>query len=63
MSPRHLLLISVITICASRFAVFPMIFVLPYVNRFSPHMTGRLHLGPMATFLIFIMILMTNSVS
>ena len=44
------------------FAVVPMMFVLPYFNRFFFRMTGRIYLGPMATCLVFIMILLTNTV-
>ncbi len=44
------------------FAVVPMMFVLPYFNRYFFRMTGRIYLGPMVTCLIFIMILITNTV-
>lgn len=44
------------------FAVVPMMFVLPYFNRYFFKMTGRIYLGPMVTSLIFIMILVTNTV-
>ena len=44
------------------FAVVPMMFVLPYFNRFFFRMTGRIYLGPMTTGLIFIMILISNTV-
>jgi len=44
------------------FAVVPMMFVLPYLNRFFFNMTGRIYLGPMTTGLIFIMILISNTV-
>jgi len=44
------------------FAVVPMMFVLPYFNRFFFRMTGRIYLGPMTTSLIFIMILISNTV-
>ena len=44
------------------FAVVPMMFVLPYLNRYFFNMTGRIYLGPMATGLIFIMILISNTV-
>jgi len=44
------------------FAVVPMMFVLPYFNRYFFRMTGRIYLGPMITCLIFIMILLTNTV-
>ena len=44
------------------FAVVPMMFVLPYFNRYFFRMTGRIYLGPMATCLVFVMILLTNTV-
>jgi len=44
------------------FAVVPMMFVLPYFNRHFFRMTGRIYLGPMVTCLVFIMILLTNTV-
>jgi hypothetical protein len=44
------------------FAVVPMMFILPYFNRYFFRMTGRIYLGPMVTSLIFIMILITNTV-
>ena len=44
------------------FAVVPMMFVLPYFNRFFFRLTGRIYLGPMTTCLIFIMILLSNTV-
>jgi hypothetical protein len=44
------------------FAVVPMMFVLPYFNRYFFRMTGRVYLGPMVTCLVFIMILLTNTV-
>jgi len=44
------------------FAVVPMMFVLPYFNRFFFRLTGRIYLGPMVTCLVFIMILLTNTV-
>jgi hypothetical protein len=44
------------------FAVVPMMFVLPIFNRYFFKMTGRIYLGPMVTCLIFIMILLTNTV-
>jgi hypothetical protein len=44
------------------FAVVPMMFVLPYFNRYFFRMTGRIYLGPMVTCLVFIMILLTNTV-
>lgn len=44
------------------FAVVPMMFVLPIFNKYFFMMTGRIYLGPMVTCLIFIMILLTNTV-
>jgi hypothetical protein len=44
------------------FGVVPMMFVLPYFNRFFFRMTGRIYLGPMVTCLVFIMILLSNTV-
>jgi hypothetical protein len=44
------------------FAVVPMMFVLPYFNRYFFRMTGRIYLGALTTCLTFIMILLTNTV-
>ena len=44
------------------FAVVPMMFVLPYFNRYFFRVTGRIYLGPMVTCLIFIMMLISNTV-
>jgi hypothetical protein len=44
------------------FAVVPMMFVLPIFNKYYFNMTGRVYLGPMVTCLIFIVILLTNTV-
>jgi hypothetical protein len=44
------------------FAVVPMMFVLPYFNRYFFRLTGRIYLGPMTTCLVFIMILISNTV-
>jgi hypothetical protein len=44
------------------FAVVPMMFVLPYFNRYFFRLTGRIYLGPMITCLIFVMILISNTV-
>ena len=44
------------------FAVVPMMFVLPYFNRFFFRLTGRIYLGPMTTCLVFILILLSNTV-
>ncbi|MCX6952864.1 MAG: alpha/beta hydrolase [Verrucomicrobia bacterium] len=44
------------------FAVVPMMFVLPYFNRYFFRLTGRIYLGPITTCLVFIMILLSNTV-
>jgi len=44
------------------FGVVPMMFVLPYFNRYFFYLTGRIYLGPMTTCLVFIMILLSNTV-
>jgi hypothetical protein len=44
------------------FGVVPMMFVLPYFNRIFFRMTGRIYLGPMTTCLVFVMILISNTV-
>ena len=44
------------------FAVVPMMFVLPYFNRYFFRMTGKIYLGPMTTCLIFVMFLISNTV-
>ncbi len=44
------------------FAVVPMMFVLPYFNRYFFRMTGRVYLGAITTCLVFVMILLSNTV-
>ena len=44
------------------FAVVPMMFVLPYFNRYFFRVTGHIYLGPMVSCLIFIMVLISNTV-
>lgn len=44
------------------FAVVPIMFVLPYFHRYFFRMTGRTYLGPTTMCLIFIMILLSNTV-
>ena len=44
------------------FAVIPMMFGLPYFNRFFFRMTGRIYLGPMVTCLVFIMSRLSKTV-
>jgi len=42
--------------------VTPMMFVLPYFNRYFFRATGKVYLGPMVTCLIFIMMMLTGNV-
>jgi hypothetical protein len=44
------------------FAVVPIMFVLPYFNRFFFRLTGRIYLGPLTMVLIFISLLLSNTV-
>jgi glycopeptide antibiotics resistance protein len=44
------------------FAVVPMMFVLPYFNRDFFRLTGTIYLGLITTCLIFVMILLSNTV-
>ncbi len=44
------------------FGLVPMMFVLPIFNRAFFRLTGRIYLGPMTTCLVFIMILLSNTV-
>jgi hypothetical protein len=44
------------------FAVVPIMFVLPYFNRLFFRLTGRIYLGPITMCLIFITILLSNTV-
>jgi hypothetical protein len=44
------------------FAVVPMMFVLPYFNRYFFRLTGRVYLGAITTCLVFVMILLSNTV-
>jgi hypothetical protein len=44
------------------FGVVPMMFVLPYFNRYFFRMTGRIYLGAFTTCLVFVMILLSNTV-
>ena len=44
------------------FAIVPMMFILPYFNRAFFRLTGRIYLGPLTTCLVFIMILLSNTV-
>lgn len=45
------------------FAVVPIMFVLPYFHRYFFRLTGRIYLGPMTMCLVFIIILLSNTVS
>ncbi|MEX0325724.1 MAG: alpha/beta hydrolase family protein [Puniceicoccaceae bacterium] len=45
------------------FAVVPIMFILPYFHRYFFRMTGRIYLGPMVMVLVFITILLSNTVS
>jgi hypothetical protein len=42
--------------------VLPMMFLLPYFNRYYFRLTGKVYLGPMVTCLIFIMMMLTSNV-
>lgn len=44
------------------FAVAPIMFVLPFFHRHFFRLTGRIYLGPMTMCLIFVMILLSNTV-
>lgn len=44
------------------FAVVPIMFVLPYFNRYFFRLTGRIYLGPLTMCLIFITIMLSNTV-
>jgi hypothetical protein len=44
------------------FGIIPMMFLLPYFNRWFFRLTGRVYLGPMVTCLIFIMMMLTSTV-
>lgn len=44
------------------FAVVPIMFVLPYYHRFFFRLTGRIYVGPMTMCLIFVTILLSNTV-
>ena len=45
------------------FGVVPMMFVLPYFHRAFFLLTGRIYLGPLVMVLVFITILLSNSVT
>jgi dienelactone hydrolase len=44
------------------FGVTPLMFILPYFNRYFFRLTGKVYLGPMITCLIFIMMMLTGNV-
>lgn len=44
------------------YGILPMMFVLPYFNRYFFRLTGKVYLGPMVTCLIFVMMMLTSNV-
>lgn len=44
------------------FGIIPMMFVLPYFNRYFFRLTGKAYLGAMVTSLVFILMMLTNNV-
>lgn len=44
------------------FGVIPMMFLLPYFNRYFFRITGKVYLGGMVTCLVFILMMLTNNV-
>ncbi|MEO8034170.1 MAG: alpha/beta hydrolase, partial [Acidobacteriota bacterium] len=44
------------------FGVIPMMFVLPYLNRYFFRVTGKVYLGAMVTCFVFILMMLTNNV-
>jgi len=44
------------------FGVVPVMFILPYFHRYFYRLTGSMYLGPMTTCLVFVMILLSNTV-
>ena len=44
------------------FSIIPIMFILPYYNRYFFNITGNIYLGPITMTLIFIMILTSNTV-
>jgi dienelactone hydrolase len=44
------------------FGIIPMMFLLPYYNRWFFRLTGRVYLGPMITCIVFIMMMLTSNV-
>lgn len=44
------------------YGIIPMMFILPYFNRYFFRITGKVYLGPMVTCLIFIMMMLTSNI-
>lgn len=44
------------------FGVIPMMFILPYFNRYFFRITGRVYLGPLITCFVFVLMMLTNNV-
>ncbi len=44
------------------FGIVPMMFVLPYFNRYFFRMTGKVYLGALVTCLVFILMMLTSNV-
>jgi dienelactone hydrolase len=44
------------------FGVIPMMFLLPYCNRYFFRLTGRVYLGPLVTCIVFVLMMLTNNV-
>jgi hypothetical protein len=44
------------------FGIIPMMFVLPYFNRYFFRATGKVYLGPLVTCFVFVMMMLTNNV-
>jgi hypothetical protein len=44
------------------FGIIPMMFLLPYFNRYFFRLTGRVYLGALVTCLVFILMMLTNNV-
>jgi hypothetical protein len=44
------------------FGVIPMMFILPYFNRYFFRATGSVFLGPLVTCFVFVLMMLTNNV-
>ena len=44
------------------FGIIPMMFLLPYFNRWFFRLTGRVYLGPLVTCFVFVMMMLTSNV-